>query len=109
MPLMIARGEITNVEPGSVVKIFVEKNVGMAIGTDGIVRNDKRLKISCNAKAGAVLPVSIFQSPDVGYFSEKSITFSSSDGLIPSQPVALALRFEFPSMCIVLVNILSFL
>ena len=67
--------------------------MGIAIGTDGLDRNDERLKISCDALSGPVLPVTIYRSPNVGYFSEREIDFTSSDGLIPNMPVSLALRF----------------
>ena len=93
MPRIIQRGQIQAIRAGALVTITVYKSVGIAIGIDGISTNDPRLQISCNAAAGPVLPVSIRRSPDIGYFSEKHVQFSSPDGLVPAQPVSLLVRF----------------
>ena len=94
MPQMFVPGAgWLSIEPGAFAQVIIEQSVGIAIGEDGLDRNDERLKLSCDAQSGPVLPAIIHQSPNIGYFSERDVNFFSRDGLIPNMPLSLALRF----------------
>ena len=82
-----------NIDPNTMVRFSVDASVGIAIGTDGLVKNDPRLRISCNAEDGPVLPVSVRNSRAIGYFSERGVSFQAREGLIPDMPVSIDLRF----------------
>jgi len=94
MPQMFVPGVgLLSIEPGAFAEVIIEQSVGIAIGEDGLERNDERLKLSCDAQSGPVLPATIYQSPNIGFFSERNVNIFSRDGLIPNMPLSLALRF----------------